>query len=179
MPAQRVSCACRVLHAADFVRVPDLHSGVLLLDSSTAEPGIIARTCVQVMFCIIYVYAVTGLAFYGGLVTKDPKNKHYEKLASMDYGKNDYWLLNFNDMPSGMVLMVQLLAVNNWMVFTEAYAAVGGASAWIIFISFYGVGVIAGELALSSQASCTAHLCVSASRIRHKQHATARCSVQA
>lgn len=100
----------------------------------------------QVMFCITYIYAVTGVAFYGGLVTKDPNSKHYQKLSNMDYGKNNYWILNFNDMPSGMVLMVQLLTVNNWMVFTEAYVAVGGASAWFLFISFYGVGVIAGKL---------------------------------
>jgi hypothetical protein len=40
---------------------------------------------VQVMFCIIYVYAVAGVTFYGGLVTKDPTNSHFKKLASTDY----------------------------------------------------------------------------------------------
>jgi hypothetical protein len=62
--------------------------------------------------------------------------------------QSDYMLLNFNDVPSAMVLMVQLLVVNNWHVFTEAFVVVGGPSAWLFFISFYGVGVVAGTLHL-------------------------------
>lgn len=43
-----------------------------------------------------------------------------------------------------MVLMFQMLVVNNWMVFAEAYGAVGGALAYTFFITFYFIGVIAG-----------------------------------
>jgi hypothetical protein len=112
------------------------------------------------MFCIVYLYAVCGVAFFGGYVTLDSESPHYQKLSKMAYGQSGYWIINFNDMPSGMVLMVQLLVVNNWMVFTEAYVAVAGASAWFLFITFYGVGVIAGEsivVPISKSSSCDRH----------------------
>ena len=59
-----------------------------------------------------------------------------------------YTLLNFSDVPSAMLRMVQLLTVNNWQVFTEAYVEVGGPTVWLLFLSFYGVGVIAGTTQL-------------------------------
>ena len=102
------------------------------------------------MFCIIYVYAVAGVTFYGGLVTTDQSSPHFQKLTGGDYVRDNYMLLNFNDMPSAMVLMVQLLTVNNWQVFTEAYVDVGGPTAWLLFLSFYGVGVIAGATSVNS-----------------------------
>jgi hypothetical protein len=39
----------------------------------------------QVMFCIVYVYAVAGVTFYGGLVTRDRSSIHYQKIANMAY----------------------------------------------------------------------------------------------
>jgi hypothetical protein len=106
-----------------------------------AKPGL---SLPQMMFCIVYAYAALGCLLFGGLVTLVRSNKHYQKLARMDYGLGGYWNINLNDLPSGMVLMVQLLVVNNWMVFAEAYGAVGGPMAWMFFITFYFIGVIAG-----------------------------------
>lgn len=99
---------------------------------------------VQLMFCIIYVYAALGVAFFGGTVSKDKHSTQFAVLSKMAFGENGYWLINFNDMPSGFVLMVQLLVVNNWMVFTEAFVAVTSPAAFIFFCSFYLFGVIAG-----------------------------------
>jgi hypothetical protein len=106
----------------------------------------------QVMFCIVYAYAALGVALFGGLVSVKPSDPHYQTLVAMDYGSSGYWAINLNDMPSGMVLMFQMLVVNNWMVFAEAYGKVGGAPAWIFFITFYFIGVIAGALSLSHHA---------------------------
>ena len=100
------------------------------------------------MFCIVYAYAALGVALFGGKVSRIPDDKHYQTLANMDYGQDGYWTINLNDMPSGMVLMFQLLVVNNWMVFAEAYGAIGGTPAWLFFITFYFIGVIAGALLL-------------------------------
>lgn len=71
---------------------------------------------------------------------------HKEKCMTVMNVQDNYILLNFNDVPSAMVLMVQLLVVNNWHVFAEAYVTVAGPSAWLLFLSFYFVGVIAGTL---------------------------------
>lgn len=98
------------------------------------------------MFCIIYAYAALGVALFGGAVTLRRDSPQYETLAGMAYGESGYWNINMNDLPSGMVLMLQLLVVNNWMVFAEAYGAIGGVPAWLFFITFYFLGVIAGAL---------------------------------
>ena len=100
------------------------------------------------MFCIIYVYAALGVAFFGGKVSKDKDSVEFEVLSNMAFGESGYWTINFNDMPSGFVLMVQLLVVNNWMVFTEAFVAVTSPTAFIFFCSFYLFGVIAGPVPL-------------------------------
>lgn len=96
------------------------------------------------MFCLIFVFGALGVTFFGGLVTKNPDDPNYQKLKDMDFGTSDYWAMNFNDMPAAMVLMVQILVVNNWMVFVEAYGAVGHAGAWILFLVFHFLGAIAG-----------------------------------
>ena len=100
----------------------------------------------QFMFCIIYFYAALGVLLYGGLISSDPSTPTYKTLIDTPYGQSGYWALNLNDIPSGLVLMFQLLVVNNWMVFVNAFVAVGGPSAWFYCISFYLVGVIAGLL---------------------------------
>jgi two pore calcium channel protein 2 len=103
-----------------------------------------ARRLLKTMFCIMFAFAAVGVTFFGGLVTILPDNPHFKTLSDMAFGVGDYWGINFNDMPSAMVLMVQILVVNNWMVFVEAYGAVAGGPAYALFIAFHFVGVIAG-----------------------------------
>jgi two pore calcium channel protein 2 len=99
------------------------------------------------MFCLVFVFGALGVTFFGGLVNKNPNDPNFEKLSDMAYGQSDYWGMNFNDMASAMVVLVQILVVNNWMVFVEAYGEVGHAGAWIMFILFHFLGVIAGATA--------------------------------
>ena len=98
------------------------------------------------MFCVVYAYAALGVGAFGGLVSDGKSHRNYKVLSEMDYGSDGYWNINLNDMPSGMMLMFQMLVVNNWMVFAEAYGKVGGAPSWIFFMTFYFVGVIAGAV---------------------------------
>jgi hypothetical protein len=96
------------------------------------------------MFCIVYAYASLGVALFGGLVSNEPEDPNHVILSRMPYGQSGYWNMNLNDLPSGMVLMFQLLVVNNWMVFAEAYGAIGGVPSWIFFITFSFIGVVVG-----------------------------------
>lgn len=98
----------------------------------------------KLMFCLVFTFGALGVTFFGGLVNKNPEDPNYLKLKDMDFGESDYWAMNFNDMPAAMVLMVQILVVNNWMVFVEAYGAVGHVGAWVLFIVFHFLGAIAG-----------------------------------
>lgn len=100
----------------------------------------------KMMFCMIFIFGAIGVTCFGGLVSINPDDPNYQTLKDMDYGTSEYWGMNFNDMAAAMVLMVQILVVNNWMVFVEAYGAVGHAGAWVFFIVFHFLGVIAGAL---------------------------------
>ncbi|AQK97314.1 Two pore calcium channel protein 1 [Zea mays] len=54
-----------------------------------------------------------------------------------------YLLFNFNDYPSGMVTLFNLLVMGNWQVWMESYAHLTGSS-WslVYFISFYLISVL-------------------------------------
>jgi two pore calcium channel protein len=54
-----------------------------------------------------------------------------------------YLLFNFNDYPSGMVTLFNLLVMGNWQVWMESYAHLTGSS-WslVYFVSFYLISVL-------------------------------------
>ncbi|XP_062217750.1 two pore calcium channel protein 1 isoform X1 [Phragmites australis] len=91
-----------------------------------------------IVFCILCVYCSIGLQIFGGIVyTGNPK------LEETDLFSNDYLLFNFNDYPSGMVTLFNLLVMGNWQVWMESYAHLTGSS-WslIYFVSFYLISVL-------------------------------------
>ncbi|KAF8696013.1 hypothetical protein HU200_036894 [Digitaria exilis] len=94
------------------------------------------------VFCILCVYCSIGLQIFGGIVfAGNPK------LEKTDLFANDYLLFNFNDYPSGMVTLFNLLVMGNWQVWMESYAYLTGSS-WslVYFVSFY---LISGLLLLN------------------------------
>ena len=58
------------------------------------------------------------------------------------FGQSDYWANNFNDMLSGMVLCFELLVVNNWWVFVDAFAAVSSEWSRLFFILYWLLAVV-------------------------------------
>ncbi|KAJ1398265.1 hypothetical protein B484DRAFT_255352 [Ochromonadaceae sp. CCMP2298] len=79
-----------------------------------------------VLAVLLYVFAGVGLRIFGGVITKTGSRG-----AAIDnslYGENEYWPLNFNDMPSGMVTMFVLLSINNMHI--TASGIVAGRCRW-------------------------------------------------
>ncbi|KAJ1284774.1 hypothetical protein BS78_03G230800 [Paspalum vaginatum] len=91
-----------------------------------------------IVFCILCVYCSIGLQIFGGIVyAGNPK------LEETDLFGNDYLLFNFNDYPSGMVTLFNLLVMGNWQVWMESYMHLTGSS-WslLYFVSFYLISVL-------------------------------------
>jgi len=91
-----------------------------------------------IVFCILCVYCSIGLQIFGGIVfAGNPK------LEETDLFGNDYLLFNFNDYPSGMVTLFNLLVMGNWQIWMESYAHLTGSS-WslVYFVSFYLISVL-------------------------------------
>ncbi|KAL3509378.1 hypothetical protein ACH5RR_028779 [Cinchona calisaya] len=90
------------------------------------------------IFCVMCIYCSIGLQVFGGIV-----NAGNPKLEGTDLADNDYLLFNFNDYPSGMVTLFNLLVMGNWQVWMQSYTDLTGTSwAYVYFISFYLITVL-------------------------------------
>jgi Na+-transporting methylmalonyl-CoA/oxaloacetate decarboxylase gamma subunit len=92
------------------------------------------------MFAILYVFAALGQQLFGGAIVKTGEKGI--AISQSEYGTSEYWPLNFNDMPSGLVTMFVLLHVNNMHVTTSGFVASQSQWAEVFFACFYAVGVL-------------------------------------
>uniref|UniRef100_A0A453FDE7 Ion transport domain-containing protein n=1 Tax=Aegilops tauschii subsp. strangulata TaxID=200361 RepID=A0A453FDE7_AEGTS len=91
-----------------------------------------------IVFCVLCMYCSLGLQIFGGIVYAGNPT-----LEETDLFNNDYLLFNFNDYPSGMVTLFNLLVMGNWQVWMESYWQLTGSS-WslIYFVSFYLISIL-------------------------------------
>ncbi|KAG8055862.1 hypothetical protein GUJ93_ZPchr0001g30116, partial [Zizania palustris] len=91
-----------------------------------------------IVFCTLCIYCSIGLQIFGGLVYAGNPT-----LEETDLFNNDYLLFNFNDYPSGMVTLFNLLVMGNWQAWMESYWQLTGSS-WslIYFVSFYLISIL-------------------------------------
>eukprot|EP01018_Ginkgo_biloba_P023694 Gb_23811 [translate_table: standard] len=91
-----------------------------------------------ILFCVMCLYCSLGLQLFGGLVySGNPK------LEGTGLLEDDYLLFNFNDYPSGMVTLFNLVIMGNWQNWMESYAQLSRSSwALVYFVSFYVITVL-------------------------------------
>ncbi|MCO5597029.1 hypothetical protein L7F22_051102 [Adiantum nelumboides] len=90
------------------------------------------------IFCLMCIYCSIGVQLYGGLV-----NDYNETLETTDMYENDYLVHNFNDFPTGMVTLFELLVMGNWQIWLESYVTLTGT--WwtsVYFLSFYVFAIL-------------------------------------
>ena len=85
------------------------------------------------LYLLFMVYCEAGSYMYGGKITKKTAMEADPNLAAY------YWLMNFNDFPSGMVTLFQIMIVNNWFVTTNMYIAIFGNSWPVLFFTTFWV----------------------------------------
>lgn len=90
------------------------------------------------IFCVLCFYCSLGVQIFGGLV-----NVGNSDLAETDLADSDYLLFNFNDYPSGMVTLYNLLVMGNWQAWMQSYKELT-KTAWtyVYFVSFYLITVL-------------------------------------
>ena len=87
------------------------------------------------------------MLLYGGAISLDPADAAHAALAASDFGADDYWTNNFNDVLSGYVTLFELLVVNNWFVLVDGFGLVDGGRTWRArgyFTLHYVIGVQVG-----------------------------------
>ena len=96
----------------------------------------------KVLILTMAVFATVGQLAFGGKVSSDPASPYYAVLKGMEYAANDYWSVNFNDLPASFLTLFALLIVNNWFFFADAFVAVTHVAFRLYFGAFYIVGVL-------------------------------------
>lgn len=83
------------------------------------------------------IYTYLGIALFGGRIRiSNPL------LNGTQYARAGYYPNNFNDFPSGMITLFEILVVNNWNVIMEGFVATSSQWAYLFFVSFYIIGVL-------------------------------------
>ncbi|RLO05158.1 hypothetical protein DYB28_005632, partial [Aphanomyces astaci] len=100
----------------------------------------IGKNLLLVMFCNMNVFALVGHQLFGGRIS--PALLNTAPFANSTYAAAGYAANNFNDVPSGMVTLFELLVVNNWFVIVEGHVLVTSAWVRVFFIAFWLTGVI-------------------------------------
>uniref|UniRef100_A0A8C1EY17 Two pore segment channel 2 n=1 Tax=Cyprinus carpio carpio TaxID=630221 RepID=A0A8C1EY17_CYPCA len=91
------------------------------------------RAFAGILLVVYYVFAVLGIWLFQGAITP-PSN------MSMDCGtfeQLEYWPNNFDDFASSLVLLYNIMVVNNWHVFTDAYTRYTTEWSLVYFVAWW------------------------------------------
>ena len=91
-------------------------------------------------FCYIvfYEYSYLGEILFGGYITYAEYSHDVGSLAP-----SLYYLMNFNDFASSMVVLFQQMVINNWFIVIDVYSKIiGTGSSWWIRLFFTSFWVI-------------------------------------
>jgi hypothetical protein len=99
-------------------------------------------TLYVVFVCAFFAMCNIGMFVFGGRVNTSPAFKYYEALNTSQYGLNDFWTLNFNDMPNAFVTLFCCLHVSDFDVITSGFVAITSTYARIFFTAWYVIGVL-------------------------------------
>merc|ERR1712187_308122 len=112
----------------------------IILCFERAIPSVMSL--LHVMIFTIYIYAVIGVQAFGGVINTDPGSSYYAALKGSNFAEANYWANNFNDVPSGMVVLYELLVINTSGVITDGFTLTCGKWARVYFIGFWYIGVL-------------------------------------
>lgn len=90
-----------------------------------------------VLTSIFYIFSLIGVQIFGGLIYKENDDIYDDGGIPSNYIYN-----NFNDFPSGLTTLFELLIVNNWFVVADMHVDVTNKYARWYFVIFYILGVV-------------------------------------
>ena len=89
------------------------------------------------------ILIVTNTRFPPSLCLLTPLPHPLQELQSSPYGEEDYYQLNFNDLPNGFVLLFTCIHVSGWDTISSGFSAVTNEFTGRIYFSlWYIVGVL-------------------------------------
>ncbi|XP_058257045.1 two pore channel protein 2 [Hemibagrus wyckioides] len=105
------------------------------------------RAFAGILVVVYYVYAVIGIWLFQGAIT--PPLSSVANSSSSENGTSnftmecgsyeqlEYWPNNFDDFASSLVLLYDVMVVNNWQVFMDAYTRYSTEWSKVYFVSWW------------------------------------------
>jgi hypothetical protein len=94
------------------------------------------------LFIATFMFAVIGTKSFGGLIQTSGDDT-YPSLRDSPYGRNNYYVLNFNDVVSSLGTLYTLLLVNNMQITASGFTAISyDIPAKAFFVCWYVIGVL-------------------------------------
>ncbi|XP_077057836.1 two pore channel protein 2 [Siphateles boraxobius] len=105
------------------------------------------RAFAGILLVVYYVFAVLGIWLFQGAITPPPNMSTENNTGpySMDCGtfeQLEYWPNNFDDFASSLVLLYNIMVVNNWHVFTDAYTRYTTQWSLVYFVAWWMISSV-------------------------------------
>ncbi|KAJ8416208.1 hypothetical protein AAFF_G00382300 [Aldrovandia affinis] len=105
------------------------------------------RAFAGILVVVYYVFAVLGIWLFQGAITAPPdmniiSNSSVANATNItaecgSYEQLGYWPNNFDDFASSLVLLYNIMVVNNWQVFMDAYSRYTSEWSKVYFVSWW------------------------------------------
>ncbi|XP_055000094.1 two pore channel protein 2 [Sorex araneus] len=97
-----------------------------------------------ILLVVYYEFAIVGISLFRGVVVP-PGNSSLAANASASCGtfeELNYWANNFDDFAAALVVLWDVMVVNNWQVFLEAFVRYAGPWSKVYFILWWLVSSV-------------------------------------
>ncbi|KAL8593756.1 hypothetical protein ACOMHN_032362 [Nucella lapillus] len=95
-----------------------------------------------VLIVIYYVFAILGMELFHDAIKYKNVTDSNRTYDCGTYQQLEYWANNFDDFAAAILVLWDVMVVNNWMVFLEAYRAATSAWAYMYFVAWWLISVI-------------------------------------
>ncbi|XP_023381424.1 two pore calcium channel protein 2-like [Pteropus vampyrus] len=95
---------------------------------------------------VYYVFAIIGITLFRGVIVAPPGNGSLApdngSAPCGSYEQLEYWANNFDDFAAALVTLWNVMVVNNWQVFLDAYRRYAGPWSKIYFVLWWLVSSV-------------------------------------
>ncbi|XP_053572388.1 two pore channel protein 2 [Bombina bombina] len=107
------------------------------------------RAFAGILVVVYYVFAIIGIELFRGVVPR-PANASDATVGISDngtlscgsYEQLEYWANNFNDFAASLVTLWNVMVVNNWQVFLDAFSRYTNPWAKLYFVAWWLVSAV-------------------------------------
>ncbi|XP_030872090.1 two pore channel protein 2 isoform X4 [Gorilla gorilla gorilla] len=99
-----------------------------------------------ILVVVYYVFAIIGINLFRGVIVAPPGNSSLAPANGSapcgSFEQLEYWANNFDDFAAALVTLWNLMVVNNWQVFLDAYRRYSGPWSKIYFVLWWLVSSV-------------------------------------